>query len=162
MPDSIPVLPFASGWHVLGPRLFHQVPGRALRAGGVSREQGLQCEDPLPGEESAVCPGDRTPRRRGGCNPTASLFQWLPKDKDRGALGDAGQVTPYPQECGTGEKRRPAGRECDLILPAPSAGLPSYTAAHGPAANSHPCRHPLFCVAPSRKLILYQLGEALF
>ena len=94
--------------------------------------------------------------------PDSFTFPMASKDKDRGALGDAGQVTPYPQECGTGEKRRPAGRECDLILPAPSAGLPSYTAAHGPAANSHPCRHPLFCVAPSRKLILYQLGEALF
>lgn len=162
MPDSIPVLPFASGWHVLGPRLFHQVPGRALRAGGVSREQGLQCEDPLPGEESAVCPGDRTPRRRGGCTRQLHFSNGFLRTRI-GELWGMPAKSPHTHKSAGPEKRnRPAGRECDLILPAPSAGLPSYTAAHGPAANSHPCRHPLFCVAPSRKLILYQLGEALF
>lgn len=46
-----------------GPRLFHEIQGGALCFGGILWEQSLQRENPLPGEESAVCPGDRTQRR---------------------------------------------------------------------------------------------------
>ena len=82
MPEKIIVLPFASGWHLLGPRLFHKIQGGALCVGGVLWEQSLQRENPLPGEESAVCPGDRAQRRRGGYNPMTSLFQ--AKDNNTG------------------------------------------------------------------------------
>jgi hypothetical protein len=79
--------PFASGWHFLGPRLFHKIQGRTLCFGGVLWEQSLQRENPLPRKEPAVYTGDRTQRRQGGCNPTTCLSQQ--------SLEGAGAMSPY-------------------------------------------------------------------
>lgn len=122
----------SSGWYLLGPRLFHKIQGRTLCFGGVLWEQSLQCENSLSGEQSAVCPGDRTQRKWGGCNPTTSLSLARSR-KEILSLGGAKSLPIYPSEHRTGLK----GRYNDTLLDPFMNTLLCYSAHQASSPQGH-------------------------